>query len=286
VARVVLVTGAAGQLAQAIIERFAATADVVPLTRADLDITDEAAVDAVIAKHRPSIVINCASDNDVDRAQSNPVRALEINAFGVRALARAIDRIPAALVHYSTDFVFDGKTTRPYTEADRPNPQSVYAASKLLGEWFALEVTRGYVLRVESLFGAPLGGRPARSSLDRIVDGIEAGHDVPVFSDRTVSPSYVYDIADATWRLLDQQAPVGVYHCVNSGHCSWMDVARESARLLDIEPKLRPITLDDVTLRAPRPKYCALDNARLAELGIEMPPWQDALARHLSRRAR
>ena len=282
--QVVLVTGAAGQLARAIIEEFGSDHDVVALTRAELDITDESAVEAVIDARAPSVVINCASDNDVDGAQAHPVRSLEVNAFGVRALARSVERIHATLVHYSTDFVFDGTATRPYVEDDRTNPQSVYSASKLLGEWFALEVTRGFVLRVESLFGGPLAGRPPRSSLDRIVSGISAGNEVSVFSDRTVSPSCVQDIAAATRALLEMAAPAGVYHCVNTGACSWMDVAREAGRLLGLTPRLRPITLESAALRAPRPKFCALDNSRLARLGIVMPTWQDALARHITAR--
>ena len=282
--RTVLVTGAAGQLAEAIIETFGPDYRVVALTRAELDITDESAVESAIAAQSPAIVINCASDNDVDGAQTHPVRALEINAFGVRALARAVERIPATLVHYSTDFVFDGTATRPYVEDDRPNPQSVYSASKLLGEWFALEVTRGFVLRVESLFGLPAAGCPARGSLERLVSGIDAGVEVPVFSDRTVSPSCVQDIAAATRALLDRQAPAGVYHCVNTGACSWVDVAREAGRLLATTPRLRLITLEDVALPAPRPKFCALDNSRLTGLGIVMPTWQDALARHINAR--
>ena len=280
----ILVTGAAGQLAQAIAETFRPDHDVVALTRADLDITDESAVEARLERDRPAVVINCASDNDVDGAQTHPVRALEINAFGVRALARAVARQQATLVHYSSDFVFDGTGDRPYTEDDRPNPQSVYSASKLLGEWFATEVPRSFVLRVESLFGSFSSGRAARSSLDRIVGGIEAGDEVPVFSDRTVSPSYVRDIAWATRRLLLESAGPGLYHCVNTGACSWMDVANEAARLIGKSPRLRPITLDSVALRAPRPRYCALNNGRLASLGIVMPTWQDALDRHIKAR--
>jgi dTDP-4-dehydrorhamnose reductase len=280
----VLITGAAGQLAQALIQAFEPGYQVDALGRAELDITDESAVDALVAARSPAIVINCASDNDVDGAETHPVRALEVNAFGVRALARAVERIPAVLVHYSTDFVFDGAATRPYHEEDRTNPQSVYAASKLLGEWFALEATRGFVLRVESLFGGAPGGRGVRSSLDRIVSGIEAGVEVPVFSDRTVSPSYVHDIAAATRALLETHAAAGVYHCVNTGACSWVDVAREAGRLLGVEPRLRPITLKAAALPAPRPTFCALDNSRLARLGIVMPSWQDALARHIRAR--
>jgi dTDP-4-dehydrorhamnose reductase len=282
--RTVLVTGAAGQLAQAIIKTFGPDDDVVALTRSELDITDESAVRDVVAARSPDVVINCASDNDVDGAQTHPVRALEANAFGVRALARAVERASAVLVHYSSDFVFDGTSTRPHVEDDRPNPQSVYAASKLLGEWFALEVSRGFVLRVESLFGRPRTGGVARSSLDRIVGGIEAGVEVPVFSDRTVSPAYIWDIATATRSLLEADAPAGIYHCVNTGACSWVDIAREAGRLLETTPRLREITLDQVALPAPRPKYCALDNSRLARLGITIPTWQDALARHLRAR--
>jgi len=280
----VLVTGAAGQLARAIVEAFAGDHEVIALARADLDITDAAAVEARIDAERPAIVINCASDNDVDGAQKHPVRALEINAFGARAVARALERHDAILVHYSSDFVFDGTAGRPYTEDDRPNPQSVYAASKLLGEWFALEVPRGFVLRVESLFGAPPGRGPARSSLDRIVAGIEAGDEVPVFTDRTVSPSLVGDVAWATRRVLAASVAPGVYHCVNSGACSWMDIALEAGRLLGREPRLRPVTLAGMALPAPRPRFCALDNAKLASLGIVMPAWQDALARHIRSR--
>ena len=282
--RRVLVTGAGGQLARTLVQAFSADADVLALARADLDITDDASVDAALASARPDVIINCASDNDVDAAQEHPVRAIEVNAFGVRVLARAADSLGAILIHYSSDFVFDGRTDHPYRETDKPNPQSVYAASKLLGEWFALEARHAFVLRVESLFGAAPRAGGHRSSLDKIVNAIEAGDEVPVFCDRTVSPSYVHDIAAATDRLIEMGAEPGLYHCVNTGTGRWDDIAREAARLLGREPRLRLITLDQVALRAPRPKYCALDNSCLAALGIVMPTWQDALARHITSR--
>src|SRR4029077_20706647 len=126
--------------------------------RADLDIADDAAVEAAMSRARPDVIVNAAAFTDVDAAEDQPVAALATNAFGVRALARAARTHGALLVHYSTDFVFDGAASAPYTEADRPNPQSTYAASKLIGEWFALDVSRAYVLRVESLFGRAPGG--------------------------------------------------------------------------------------------------------------------------------
>jgi len=278
----VLITGASGRLARAILEVFSRDADPVGVTLAELDITDDTAVRARIEYERPGVIINCAAYNNVDGAEKEPVVALEVNAFAVRGLARAADAAGAALVHYSTDFVFDGTASRPYTEDDEPNPQSVYAASKLLGEWFALEAQRAFVLRVESLFGAPSDGGP--SSLDTIVAGIEAGGDVPVFVDRTVSPAYVYDVAEATHALLRSGAASGLYHCVNAGACGWHDVAAEIARLLGRDARIRPITLKGQALRAARPVYSALDTPRLRAAGIVMPTWQNALARYLRRR--
>ena len=139
---------------------------------------------------------------------------MEANAFAVLTLARAAADVDAVLVHYSSDFVFDGAIDRPYTESDRPAPQSVYAASKLLGEWFAAETPSHYVLRVESLFG---GVALRKSSLDRIIDAVVAGGPVKAFVDRVVSPSYAWDVVEATRAMLEARPPAGLYHCVNTG---------------------------------------------------------------------
>jgi dTDP-4-dehydrorhamnose reductase len=139
------------------------------------------------------------------------------------------------------------------------------------------------VLRVESLFGSPPGWRGRRGSVDAIVDGIRAGREVPVLTDRVVSPSYSPDVAAATRHLLDRGAPSGVYHCVNGGHATWEIVAIEIARQLGAEPKLKRLTTGQLTLRAPRPRYCALDTAKLAAQGFTMPSWEDALGRWLYR---
>ncbi|RPI49054.1 MAG: NAD(P)-dependent oxidoreductase, partial [Acidobacteria bacterium] len=193
----VLVTGARGQLAGAIVDAFK-DAHVCACARGELDITDFDAVMARIHGSRPDVIINCAAYNDVDGAEGEPGLALNINAFAVRTLARAASESGATLVHYSTDFVFDGTANRPYAEQDRANPQSVYAQSKLLGEWFALEAPRAFVLRVESLFG----GAKAKSSIDRIVDAVANGREAKVFEDRTVSPSFVVDVAASTSALV------------------------------------------------------------------------------------
>ena len=240
---------------------------------------------ATVDRLRPNVIINCAAFNDVDGAEDRPVDALSVNAFALRTLARAADAVGATLVHYSTDFVFDGTATEPYAEDAPPSPRSTYAASKLLGEWFAMDAPGAFVLRVESLFGTPRGWSGRRGTLDGLVDGMEGGRELRVFTDRIVSPSYTPDVAAATRFLLEHRAPAGLYHCVNGGHGTWQEVAEESARLLGITPRLTPVTMAQVTLKAARPRYCALSNRKLAEAGFVMPDWPDALRRWLTARA-
>jgi len=276
----VLLIGAAGRLGATIAASYVLR-EVVAHTRATLDITDAEAVRLAVADVRPDVVINCAAFNDVDGAEDRPTEALAANAFAVRSLARAAEAAGAAFVHFSTDFVFDGTSDHPYGEDDEPSPRGTYAASKLLGEWFALDAPRAYVLRVESLYGAPPWWHGRQGSIDRIIDGLERGDEVTVFADRVVSPSYVQDVARAVEHLLATAAPTGLYHCVNSGHATWRELAVEIARLLNVTPRLQSVTMDAVALKAPRPRFCALDNRKLASAGFTMPSWQDSLERCL-----
>jgi len=277
----VAVLGARGQLGAAIVQEASVRHEVVPYDHRDLDVTDARAVQAEVARVRPDVIVNCTGYNAVDLAEDEPVAALEVNAFGVRNLARAAGEAGATLVHYSSDFVFDGEADKPYTEEDRPNPQSAYAASKMLGEWFGEDAPQSYVLRVESLFGRIKDARPPKGTVAGIVMGLLAGRPVTVFNDRTVSPTYVFDAARATMTLIERKGAPGLYHCVSSGHTTWADFAREAARLLGVDAHLKVVSVADVKLKAPRPRYCALSNAKLAAAGFEMPTWQDALRRFI-----
>ena len=281
----VLVTGANGQLAAFVVQQFS-DREVIALTRQSLDVTDPDAVARTVAAAKPDLIVNCAAFNDVDGAESRATEALAINALAVRSLSRAADMAGATLVHYSSDFVLNSEINEPHGEDVRPAPRGVYASSKLLGEWFALESGRAYVLRVESLFGSPSGWTGRRGTLDHIVDGLQQGREVKVFTDRIVSPSYSRDVAAATGHLVMSGAPAGLYHCVNEGHASWHDVAAEAARILGIEPRLLPVTVDSMPLRVPRPRYCALSPEKLAAAGFAMPTWQDGLRRWLETRPR
>lgn len=267
------------------VRQFATDGPVVSSTMGDLDITNHRAVMERVARERPGLIVNCAAYNDVDGAEENPLVALEVNAFAVRSLAEAASASGAAFVHFSTDFVFDGRATTPYTEADLPRPRSFYAASKLAGEWMAREAGRAYVLRVESLFGGGAEAAPVRSSsVDRIIDALLEGRGARVFADRTVSPSYTEDVARATRALVARRAPVGLYHCVNTGACTWHGLGQEVVRLLGVPDRLVSVPVGSVPMRAERPQHSALDNRKLAGAGFDMPTWQDALSRYLERR--
>jgi len=287
----VAIVGAAGMLGAVTVREWLAHGHhVTALTRADLDVTNPGDVQAVLERLAPDVIINCTAYNRVDDAEDDPSTSLAVNTWAVRSLARAAEAVGAVFVHYSTDFVFDGVTDRPYAETDAPNPQSAYGMSKLMGEWFALEVGRTeevgrpalegrqYVLRVESLFG----GSASRSTIDRMLGHMRAGQTVLAFRDRVVSPSHVDDVARATRHLVTAQAPGGLYHCVNSGYASWLEVA-ESLRGLAGLPhaEIRGTNAGDVGLKAQRPKFAALSNQKLIEAGVPMPSWQAALSRHL-----
>jgi len=276
----VMVAGADGQLGRAIVDRFGRGASVHALNRRDLDITDAAAVAAAVARLRPTLIVNCAAFNDVDGAQQQQAVAFAVNGLAPGILARAAQGVEAAFVHYSTDFVFAGREDRAWTEDDAPEPLSVYAQSKLVGEWMARDCARHYTLRVESLFGGSL----RRSTIDRVVTSLGEGRPMNLFSDRTVSPSFVDDVAEATWQLVSTRAEHGLYHCVNTGATTWLAVGQTVARTLGIDESLIvPTSVAGVVMKAPRPQYAVLSNEKLSRAGVVMPRWEDAIARYLSR---
>ena len=174
--------------------------------------------------------------------------------------------------------MFSGTVNRLHTEDDEPDPLSNYGLSKLLGEWFAGGVSRHYVLRLASLFG----GARRVSRIDRIADALRRAEPTPVFVDRTVTPSYVPDVVEASWTLVSRGARPGVYHCVSTGSTTWAELAAEIAGYVGASPShVVPVRVADVSSQTRRPQYAALSNEKLAGSGIAMPPWRDAVHRHL-----
>jgi dTDP-4-dehydrorhamnose reductase len=280
----IVVTGATGRLGVAVSAEVASAGHMaVALSRADLDISDAGRVAVAMARLRPEVIVNCSAYNAVDAAEADPSAAFATNAHGPSCLARAAQATGALLVHYSTDFVFDGTTYDPYIEDDPTNPLSAYGASKLAGENEVRSTPRHYVLRIESLFGG-CGVKGQRATVDHIVDNLLAGTRVRALVDRTVSPSYVTDVVRATIALIDRQASYGIYHCVNSGWSTWYELACEVARQLGVPARIEPVMTTDLKAVATRPLFCALSNRKLLAVGIDMPSWQSAVERHLVRR--
>jgi dTDP-4-dehydrorhamnose reductase len=275
----VLVTGALGQLGAAFLAQLP-PGRVVGVDIDTLDITREADVAAFVRDMRPSLIINCAAFNDVDGAELSPGRAALVNTEAVWTLAHAAREVGATLVHYSTDFVFDGASDTPYVEEDTPAPKSVYGTSKWLGEQAAASVEHHYVLRLSSLYG----GHTRKAGVDWILQ--KAGDDQPVraFFDRTVSPSYVPDVVRMTLALVERGAPCGLYHCGSTGWCTWSELAAHILQRVGRPDLLQPIPFANSAPGATRPRHCALANQRLEREGLQPLHWRTALDDYLTRR--
>lgn len=278
----VMITGAGGRLGGAMTRGFAAAGHrVAPFDRAALDITDAAAVRSTFARVRPDAVVNCAAFNAVDAAESAPGAAFELNAYGPSVLAAATAGAGAVLVHFSTDFVFDGCASLPYAEEAVPHPLSVYGASKLAGETAVRAQLSHYVLRVASLFGGD-GVHGHRATVDHIADALLAGRPARAVVDRWVTPSYVPDVVEATRVLLERRATFGTYHCVSSGACSWYDIACAIADILGVPATIEAVRAADLSAPAVRPRFAALANDRLRREGVPIKEWRSVLGRHLA----
>jgi dTDP-4-dehydrorhamnose reductase len=271
-----VVLGASGTLGQALAAFLPeAGYDVrAGLDRAGCDIRDPAAVGAVLDRLAPEIVFNAAAYTDVDRAESEPDVAFAANAVAPESLARAAEARGIALVHYSTDFVFDGELERPYDEFDPPAPQGLYARSKLAGERLAAAAARRlFIVRVGCLYGR--GGRNFPSTILR---RLRAGETVRADRDRIGSPTWVMDVARAS-AALARTDHFGTYHCTSAGETSWAAFARFMAAELGLpEARVEPLPTGALPMmKAPRPRRAVLDNRMLRLRGLDtLPTWQDA----------
>jgi dTDP-4-dehydrorhamnose reductase len=275
----ILITGGGGMLGRALAEalrRRGLAPDV--RDRAAFDISNPRQLAAVVGEFRPTLVLNCAAYTKVDNAEDEPDKANDVNGRAVGDLAEQCAVAGAKLVHFSTDFVFDGSARRPYQSTDRPNPISAYGRSKLLGEQLAL--SRGtrdaLVIRTAWLYG--LGGM----NFPRVIaERARQGQPLKVVNDETGSPTYADDLADTTLAMLDRGA-AGVWHVTNSGQVSRFEYARAVLDAFGVRTELTPITTAEWfqirPKQAKRPAYSVLDVEPVAKFtGRPMRPWREAL---------
>lgn len=278
--------GAAGQLGFDLARTFDLPGELIRLTRADLDVLDRAAVARVLGDLRPTHVVNTAAYNLVDRAEDEREQAFALNAVAVGALGDVCEALGATLVHFSTDYVFDGRRSTPYGEEDAPGPLSAYAESKLEGERQAQAHGRpAFVFRVCGLFGvAAIAGARRANFVEVMLRMAREGRPLRVVRDQVLTPSYTYDLAPKVWRVIGREAP-GLYHLTNAGATSWYEFAREIFRLSGLTPSLTAVTAAEYGARARRPAYSVLGHRRLAAIGEDdLRPWKDALAAYLRER--
>jgi dTDP-4-dehydrorhamnose reductase len=285
----ILVAGASGQLAQALIATAPPDVEIVALTRADLNVTDEDAVFAAIEKHQPDLVFNGAAYNLVDKAESDGARAaIEINALGVANLARACREAGSTLVHFSTDFVFDGAKKTPYRETDATHPLGIYAASKLAGENITLASSpRNFAIRVCRLFGptaidgAASSKKPAGNFPLLMLKLARERGKVRVVNDQIGTPSYTPDLARGVWQLIEN-AGGGLFHLSNAGEVSFADYARAIFEMAHVECEVEGISSEEYGAPARRPEYSTLDNSKAHAAGVlPLRHWREALREFL-----
>jgi dTDP-4-dehydrorhamnose reductase len=286
VSKRVIVFGAAGQLGVELVRVFTARGySVTAFNRASVDIADLAVLESKLVEIDPAIVLNAAAYNMVDVAEREPQVAYQANALGVRNLAIACRQVDATLVHFSTDYVFDGTLGRPYVETDLPCPLGAYAVSKLAGEYFARAYhEQSLVLRTSGVFG-PGGRHTARGNfVETMLRLAQSGKPIQVVQEYLASPTYSPALAETTANLVDA-GHTGLFHAGGGVAISWYDFAAKIFAAAGLSPTLTVARPETYRTEARRPRFSALANARLDALGLPpMPSLDAALAEYMQRR--
>jgi dTDP-4-dehydrorhamnose reductase len=283
----IAIFGSKGQLGVELTAEFTRRGyQVEGFARSRVDITDAAQVEAAVAGFDPAVVLNAAAYNQVDVAEKEPQAAYLVNALAVRNLALACRQVDARLVHFSTDYVFDGTAGRAYREEDETHPLGAYAVSKLAGEFYARAyLDRVLIIRTSGVYG-PGGLDTARGNFVELMLRL-AGNKQPirVVEDHVASPTFAPALASRTADMVERQV-FGVFHLGGGAPISWYDWAAKIFQAAGLAPPLKPTNEREFRSEARRPKYSALSNAKAEGLGIAaMPSLDEAIRLYLAARA-
>lgn len=253
---------------------LASCGEVLATGRAELDLSDFGAVRAAVRRAKPEVIVNAAAYTDVDRAQTDPEPAMRVNADAPGVLAEEAKRLGALLVHYSTDYVFDGEKGEPYLEDDPPHPLNAYGESKLAGErTIRAAGARHLILRTSWVYS----GR-GRNFLLTMLRLAREGNELRVVDDQVGAPTSACDLADATAALLGRPGPSGTFHMTAGGATTWHGFAREILAGAGLPAKVAAIRSAEFPRPAPRPRDSRLDNAKLlGTFDVRLPEWRQGL---------
>jgi len=282
------VFGCRGQLGVELVPVFAARGyQVIGFERSQVDISDSAQVEQVFARENPAIVINAAAYNQVDVAESDPAAAMSANGLAVRNLAMAARQHDARLVHFSTDYVFDGTAQRPYTEEDATHPLGAYAVSKLAGEFYARAyLEHPLIIRTCGVFGPGGLQTPRGNFVETMLRLAGKGQPIRVVDDHVACPTYAPVLAARTADMVDRGL-TGIYHAGGGEAIAWFDYASMIFRVAGLHPELRRTNEREFRTPARRPKYSVLSNAKMERCGIEpFPPLATALKMYMEARGK
>jgi dTDP-4-dehydrorhamnose reductase len=283
----VAIFGSGGQLGGELKAEFARRGyQVEAFERARVDITDASQVEASLTQFKPELVLNAAAYNLVDLAEKEPLAALQVNALAVRNLAVACRQMGVKLVHYSTDYVFDGFAGRTYREEDPPHPLGAYAVSKLTGEIYAQAyLDNALVLRTSGVFGPGGVTTPRGNFVEMMLRLAAGGQPIRVVEDHVASPTYAPALASRTADLVERQA-TGVLHLGGGTPISWYHWASKIFKAAGLNPPLTPTNQHEFKTAARRPKFSALSNHKVEQMGLApMPSLDEAIEDYLKIRA-
>ena len=280
----VLITGGAGQLASDLRLLLASSAEIDSRDRAALDITDDDAVERAMSESSPDVVFNCAAYHKVDELEGEEDRAAQVNVRAVKRLARRCAERGAKLVHFSTNYVFDGTSRDPYTERDLPNPRSVYAVTKLAGEFAA----RAYeptalVVRSAGLYGLAGSDSKGGNFVERLLARVDRGEPVKMVEDQLLSPTFTADLAAGVLAAVEADAK-DVLHLTNGGACSWYEFTLAILENAGHDLPVEGVATTGRPGLADRPLNGVLANEAAERLGLEpLRPWREALDDYMQR---
>jgi dTDP-4-dehydrorhamnose reductase len=285
----IAVIGANGQLGSDLVAAFSENGDAVSgLTHSDIEISELPSVSLSLEEVRPQVIVNTAAMHHVENCEREPEKAFAVNALGPRNLAIVARDLGAALMHVSTDYVFDGSKGSPYVEEDNPQPLNAYGITKLAGEQFVRATTaKHFVIRTSGLYGkSPCRAKGGLNFIELMLKLAKERGEVRVVDSEVVTPTSTAELAQQIVQLSRSDC-YGLYHATAEGSCSWHEFAREIFAITETPVRLKVAAADEFPAKVARPKYSVLENRALKSHGLNaFKPWQDALHKYLGNRVK